>query len=288
MKSGYAGSFFTGVLATVVATPCSAPFLAPALGAALAVSTAESFAIFTSIALGLSLPYLLLSIFPEAVKMLPRPGAWMETFKQFMAFPLYATVGYLVWVLAAQTSDDGFLNALLSLVLVALGVWIYGRWSAAGATPGRVRFGVAGLVVVGALGLWLGWPRAADGAGGSATAGTTPAVVWAPWSPEAVAKLRAEGRTIYVDFTARWCATCQTNKKVVFSSAEVLRYFAGNKIATLRADWTNQDPRITAELAAYRRSAVPFNLIWKPGRDAPVILPELLTPGIVLEALRSR
>jgi thiol:disulfide interchange protein DsbD len=285
MKSGYAGSFFTGVLATVVATPCSAPFLAPALGAALAVSTIESFTIFTAIAVGLSMPYLLLSIFPQAVKVLPRPGAWMETFKQFMAFPLYATAGYLVWVLAGQLTDEGLFNALLSLVLVALGVWMYGRWHAPGASAGRARFGVVSLVVVGALGLWLGWPRSAVAAGTST--GSAPDVVWEPWSTDAVAKLRAEGRIVYVDFTARWCATCQANKKLVFHSDDVLKYFAAKKIVTLRADWTNKDPRITAELAAYSRSAVPFNLIWLPGRDAPVILPELLTPGTVLDALKT-
>jgi len=282
-KSGYAGSFFTGVLATVVATPCSAPFLAPALGAALSVGTGESFAIFTVIALGLSLPYLLLSIFPQAVKVLPRPGAWMETFKQFMAFPLYATVGYLVWVLAAQTGEEGFRGVLFSLVLVAMAVWMYGRWNAPGSSAGRARFGVASLLVVGAFGLWLGWPRSAAAAGN----GTTPAVVWEAWSPEAVAQHRAAGRTVYVDFTARWCATCQTNKKLVFGSDEVLAYFAEKKIVTLRGDWTSQDARITAELARYQRSAVPFNVIWLPGREEPVILPELLTPGIVLEALRQ-
>ncbi len=287
MKSGYAGSFFTGILATVVATPCSAPFLAPALGAALAVPPVQSFALFTSIALGLSAPYLVLSIFPDFVKVLPRPGAWMETFKQFMAFPLYATVGYLVWVLAAQTSEEGFLNTLLSLVLIALAVWIHGRWNVPGAKPARARLGIAGLVLVGAYGLWLGWPRPLPAAGAAAP-GSAPAVVWEPWSPEAVAKLRAEGRIIYVDFTARWCATCQTNKKLVFGSDAVLRTFAEKRIATLRADWTNQDPRITAELAAYQRSAVPFNLLWQPGRDTPVILPELLTPGIVLDALQGK
>src|SRR5207248_9819695 len=131
---------FTGVLATVVATPGSAPFLAPALGAALTLSTIESFAVFTAIAVGLSAPYLLLSIFPGAVKVLPRPGAWMETFKQFMAFPLYATVGFLLWVLAAQTSDEGFRGILFSLVLVAMAVWMYGRWHGPGAPPGRPRF----------------------------------------------------------------------------------------------------------------------------------------------------
>lgn len=285
-KSQFVESFLTGVLATAVATPCSAPFLAPALGAALAVSTAESMVIFTAIALGLSTPYLLLSLFPQAVRILPRPGVWMETFKQAMAFPLYATVGYLAWVLAGQTSEEGLRGVLLSFALIGLAVWMYGRWNAAGATTARVRIGVAGLVLFGSVGLWLGWPReTAAGPGGS---GAATQVVWEPWSPEAVQRLRAEGRTVYVDFTARWCATCQTNKKLVFGSADVVKTFADKKVATLRADWTSRDPRITAELAAYRRSAVPFNLIWKPGAEAPVVMPEILTPAVVMEAIDAR
>jgi thiol:disulfide interchange protein DsbD len=284
-RSGLAGSFFTGVLATVVATPCSAPFLAPALGAALALPTVESFVIFTVIALGLSTPYLLLSIFPGAVKILPRPGAWMETFKQFMAFPLYATVGYLVWVLAGQVGDEGFQNVLFGLVLVALGIWFYGRWHQPGASAARTRFGTAALIAAAGAGLWLGWPQTiAAQPPGTVTAD---GVTWQPWSPETVQQLRAEGRIVYVDFTARWCATCQANKKLVFHSDDVLRTFAAKKIATVRADWTNKDPRITAELAKYNRSAVPFNLIWFPGNDQPVILPELLTPGTVLDAIEK-
>lgn len=284
-KSGYAGSFFSGVLATVVATPCSAPFLAPALGAALAVPPVQSFLIFTAIALGLALPYLLLSIFPQAVKALPRPGGWMETFKQFMAFPLYATAAYLAWVLAAQTSEEGFRAVLFSFVLIAMAIWMYGRWHQPGTTARRARFGFASLVLVGALGLWVGWPRTLNAAGTDAAASN--GVTWEPWSPEAVAKLRAEGRIVYVDFTARWCATCQANKRLVFHDDEVLKYFAEHKIATLRGDWTNRDPRITNELAAYGRSAVPFNVIWVPGREQPVILPELLTGSTVLDALRN-
>jgi thiol:disulfide interchange protein/DsbC/DsbD-like thiol-disulfide interchange protein len=284
-KSGYAGSFFSGVLATVVATPCSAPFLAPVLGVALAVSTAESFTIFTVIAIGLSLPYLLLSIFPQAVKLLPRPGAWMETFKQVMAFPLYATTAYLVWVLAAQTNEEGFRNVLFSLVLVAMAIWMYGRWHAPGATPGRARFAVCSLIVVGLLGLWVGWPRTVGAS--EAKSNGAAEIAWEPWSPEAVAKLQSENRIVYVDFTARWCATCQTNKRLVFHDDEVLKYFADHKIATLRADWTNRDPRITAELAKYNRSAVPFNLIWLPGKPQPVVLPELLTASTVLGFLKK-
>ncbi len=286
-KSGFAGSFFTGVLATVVATPCSAPFLAPALGAALALSTIESFAIFTAIAIGLSTPYLLLSIFPSAIKILPRPGAWMETFKQFMAFPLYATVGYLIWVLAGQVSEEGLQNLLFALVLIALAIWFYGRWTAPGASAARARFGVVALLAVGATGLWLGWPKPLHAATTASADTDAPEVVWEPWSPETVEKLRAEGRIVYVDFTARWCATCQANKKLVFHSRDVLREFAQQKIVTLRADWTNKDPRITAELAKYNRSAVPFNVIWFPGQPEPKILPELLTPSTVLEAVRD-
>ncbi|MEO7414524.1 MAG: protein-disulfide reductase DsbD domain-containing protein [Opitutaceae bacterium] len=286
MKSGLAGSFFTGVLATVVATPCSGPFLGTALGASLTLNTQQTFALFTCIGLGLSTPYLLLSIFPQAVKALPRPGAWMETFKQFMAFPLYATVGYLVWVLAAQTTDEGLRNALFGLVLVAMSVWVYGRWTAPGASSGRVRFGVAGLLALALAGSWLGWPGSLE-AKPSANSSTAPEVVWEPWSPEAVEKLRAEGRIVYVDFTARWCATCQTNKLAVFHSDEVLTLFAEKKIATLRADWTNKNPQIAAELAKYGRRAVPFNVVWFPGQAEPLILPEVLTPNTVLEALRG-
>jgi len=286
-KSGFAGSFFTGVLATVVATPCSAPFLAPALGAALTLSTPASFAVFTAIAVGLAGPYLLLSIFPAAVKILPRPGAWMETFKQFMAFPLYATVAYLAWVLAGQTTENGSLMALFGLVLIALGVWFYGRYNQPGTKPGKVRFGTVTGALVLALGVWTGWPENTEAKTAAAQAAGAPEVVWEKWSPAAVEKLRAEGRMIYVDFTARWCATCQTNKKIVFASDEVLRQFAAKKIVTLRADWTNKDPAITAELAKYQRSAVPFNVLWQPGKPEPLLLPELLTPGIVLDAIKG-
>ncbi|HKB56728.1 MAG TPA: thioredoxin family protein [Lacunisphaera sp.] len=282
MKEGFAGSFFTGALATLVATPCSAPFLAPALGAALSLSAAESFMVFTAIAVGLALPYLLLSMLPAAVKMLPRPGAWMETFKQFMAFPLYATVGWLLWVLAGQTKDDD--NALLLIafgfVLVAMAAWAYGRFGQAHGKPGRQIFGRVFALLLLAGGLCTGWPKAVQ----AAPADGSYQVTWEQWSPEAVTTAQAAGKFVYVDFTARWCATCQTNKAVVFHSAEVLAELQKKNVVLLRGDWTNRDPKITAELARWNRSAVPFNLLYAPGKADPVILPELLTPGEVLEA----
>jgi thiol:disulfide interchange protein DsbD len=275
-KTGYTGSFFTGVLATVVATPCSAPFLAPALGAALALSAVESLTVFTAIAVGLSVPYLLLSLFPAAVKLLPRPGAWMETFKQFMAFPLYATVGFLVWVLAGQTKDDdtGLARILFGLVLVAMAVWAYGRWTQRGGSKGRRRFGYAFAAVLLAAGVVVGYP-------GKPAAG----LVWETWSPETVTRLRAEGKMLYVDFTARWCATCQSNKAVVFSSQAVRDALHRQGVVLLKADWTSRDPQITEALASFHRSAVPLDLIYAPGRAGPIILPELLTPDIVSKAL---
>ncbi len=278
LRDGYLGTFFAGVLATIVATPCSAPFLAPALGAALSLPTGQSFIIFTAIAFGLSSPYLLLSAFPQSIKILPRPGRWMETFKQAMAFPLYATVAYLIWILAGQSSDNGLLAALTGLVLIAMAVWLYGRYSTSSSSIGRFRVAAAGALMLLACGLVLGWPRAA--------AATD--LVWEPWSVERIAQLRAEeGRAIYVDFTARWCATCQANKKLVFGSNEVKRYFREHDVALLKADWTNSDPRITAELAKWNRSAVPFNLIYSPGEPEPTVLPEILTASIVLAALND-
>ncbi len=283
MQDGYTGSFFTGALAVLVATPCSAPFLAPALGAALSLSAFESFLVFTAIAVGLALPYLLLSVFPAAIKLLPRPGAWMETFKQLMAFPLYATVGWLLWVLAGQTKDDD--NALLFIafgfVLVAMAAWAYGRFGQAHGKPGKQIFGRVLAAALLAGGLYTGWPKEAPGA---PTDGSYQ-VVWDKWSPEAIAAAQAAGKHVYVDFTARWCATCQTNKAALFHSDEVLAALAKDKIVLLKADWTNRDPKITAELARWNRSAVPFNLIYAPGKPDPVVLPELLTPARFLEAL---
>jgi thiol:disulfide interchange protein DsbD len=272
--SGPAGSFFSGILATVVATPCAAPFLAPALGAALTLSAFESLIVFTSIALGLSLPYLFLSIFPGVVKLLPRPGAWMESFKQLLAFPLYATTGYLLWVLGGQIDEFYFLSAIFGLVFIAMAAWVYGRWSTPARRSAVRRWSRVGTLALFTFGIYIGYPLE-----------HTSRIQWESWSPEKVIALQVEGHPVYVDFTARWCATCQTNKVIVFSSDAVVNRFREKDVVALKADWTLFDPLITNALASHGRSAVPFNLIYDPNQIEPIILPELLTPGIVLEAL---
>jgi thiol:disulfide interchange protein len=285
-KDGLTGSFFSGVLATLVATPCSAPFLATALGAALTLSPAASLSIFTSIALGLSAPYLLLSIFPKAVRYLPRPGAWMETFKQAMAFPLYATVAFMFWVLTTQISDENtygsyaILMSGLALTLVGMGAWIFGRWAQPHLSQkSQWAARIAALGLIGAA-ILTGLPnkRSAD----------STEIVWEKWSPETVAQYVAANKMIYVDFTAKWCATCQTNKWALFhgpGSEQIIEKFKTLDVKTLRADWTNRDPEITAALAQYDRSAVPFNLLYRAGNPEPVVLPVILTPQVLLPFL---
>ncbi len=273
-RGGWGGSFFSGVLATVVATPCAAPFLAPALGAALTIETGRAFFIFTSIGLGLSMPYLVLSLFPGLVKTLPRPGPWMETFRQVMAFPLYGAAGYLLWVMAGQVDEEGLLGAIFALVAIAIAGWVLGRWVNSERKPGVVNIARVGASILFLSGIYMGYPVVGQSG-----------IEWEEWSPEKVMQLRTEDRPVYVDFTARWCATCQTNKKLVFSSKKVLEAFKQKKVVPLKADWTNQDARITKALARFNRSAVPFNILYIPGIEDPVILPEVLTPGIVLETL---
>ena len=270
-KSGYTGTFYSGVLATVVATPCAAPFLAPALGAALMVPPFQSLVVFTFIGLGLATPYILLSIFPILLNYLPKPGAWMESFKQAMAFLLYATVGYLMWVLVGQLTDGEQLYAVFGLVFIATACWIYGRWFLNYSYKYRKVMLVVSVTFM-IIGISLGVIKENSD------------IHWEAWSEDRVVELVNDGRPIYVDFTARWCATCQVNKRVVFGSDEVNKFFIDNNVAALVADWTKHDKKITRELAKYQRSAVPFNLAYKKGSSEPVILPELLTPEIVLNA----
>ncbi|HUR41462.1 MAG TPA: protein-disulfide reductase DsbD domain-containing protein [Verrucomicrobiae bacterium] len=276
-KNGYLGSFFTGVLAVVVASPCTAPFMGVALGTALTAPPLVALLVFATLGLGLALPFLMLGFFPALGKRLPRPGAWMETFKQAMAFPLYFTVAWLLWVLGRQSGIDAVGLALCGLVLASLALWLWG-----GAARGRSRAALAALATLASLGL-LAHPviRAPAATAKVAEIGQE------PWSAARVAELRAQGRVVFVNFTADWCITCKANEKVALGSDKVRAAFAARKVAWLVADWTSADPAITEALAHYGRNGVPLYLLYPPGGGDAVVLPQLLTPDIVLDQLAS-
>jgi thiol:disulfide interchange protein DsbD len=271
-QGGYAGSFFTGVLAVVVASPCTAPFMGTALGFALTQPVHISLLVFATLGLGLALPFLLLGFFPALGAWLPKPGAWMETFKQLMAFPLYLTGVWLLWVLGRQAGTDAVAIVLCGLVLLAFALWL---WSG----PSRLRQALALAAGLGALAL-LAHPLVAVRSERAAAAPVTGEA----WSAARVAELRAQGRIVFVNFTADWCITCKVNEKVVFASDDVRRVLADRDVVWLTADWTTPDPAISAELARHGRSGVPLYLLYGPHGE-PEILPQVLTPAIVIDAL---
>jgi thiol:disulfide interchange protein DsbD len=279
-RGRYADAFLSGVLASVVATPCTAPFMGAAVGFTLTQSAGQALLVFATLGAGMALPVLLLAHFPWLLKRLPKPGAWMETFKQVLAFPLYATVAWLTWVLGAQAGNDAILAFLAGLVLIAMSAWMFGRWEHA-AAPWRAV--VAAILAI--AGLVVAWPDPHMPRPNESVVGRAGELPWEEWSPEKVASLNASGRAVFVDFTAAWCVTCQVNKRVALHNQAVLEGFALRKVVPLRADWTRQDPRITATLAALGRNAVPVYALYLPGEAAPRLLPELLTPSLVLAEL---
>jgi thiol:disulfide interchange protein DsbD len=279
IKQGYTGSFFTGVLAVIVATPCTAPFMGVAVGYALRQSAAVTFAIFTALALGLAAPYVALTLQPAWTKLLPRPGVWMEVLKQATAVPIFGTVIWLAWVLA-QAYGAALLAALLaSFLLLAMAGWFLGRWPQkrwATVVAAMILLSVVGVSVL-APGKLMVAAKAADVSqldGG-----------WQPWSAGAVRKYQAEGRPVFVDFTASWCLSCQVNERVALKQAEVEKAFADANVVLLRADWTQYDDAITQALSTLDRSGVPAYALYSPSQSQPQMLPEVLTPGIVTDAL---
>jgi thiol:disulfide interchange protein len=286
-KEGYTGSFFTGVLATVVATPCTAPLMGAAIGFALAQSAIVTFAVFTALALGLALPYLLLTLEPSWTRILPRPGVWMETLKQLTAVPLFATVVWLAWVygrLHVGAESDHIAYLLLCFLVLAIAGWVLNRW------PAKLASSIvaAVLVVLGlAIPLWQARhfvPSTAASA--TVTSTSEPNLTWQPFTPATLAAARASGKPVFIDFTAAWCLSCQVNEKLILHSAEIEHQLAMHQFTLLRADWTNEDPAITAELASVNRSGVPTYLIYTKS-GAPDVLPELLTKPVVLNAIAA-
>jgi thiol:disulfide interchange protein len=275
-KQGYTGSFFTGVLATVVATPCTAPLMGAAIGFALAQPAGITFAVFTALGLGLATPYLLLSFQPAWTRILPRPGAWMEIFKQLTAVIFFATVIWLVYVYGSlfaggASGGQGIYRVALLLgcfLMLAVSGWVLGKW------PARWASTIA-AVLIAAVGLAIPLYQPKD---------TT--LVWAPYTQQALDQARAAGHPVFIDFTAAWCLSCQVNERLVLKSADVQHEFSKNKVTLLRADWTQYDPAITKELASVNRSGVPTYVIYPASAAASAdVLPELLTKDIVLKAL---
>jgi thiol:disulfide interchange protein DsbD len=285
---GDVGAFLTGVLATVVATPCTAPFMGAALGVALTLSTVGAVLIFTALGVGMATPYVALSMAPGWLDRLPEPGAWMETLKQFFAFPMFATAVWLVWVFGQQAGNGGVALLLFGLLLLGMAGWVAHRWSdptlsrsVTIVTRGLVTVMVAGAVAAGVMGARYDRPSSS-----SLNAETTSSTsTWTAFSPSKVDELRSQGRPVFVDFTAAWCLTCQVNKQTVLSTETVQNAFADKNVALVRADWTNRDPQITKALRSHGRSGVPVYVLYPGDGSGPTLLPEVLTQDIVLNAL---
>lgn len=289
---GYAGSFLIGVLATVVAAPCTAPFMGAAIGFALTRDNISALTIFASLGLGMGLPYLILSFSPALLSRLPRPGPWMETFKQFLAFPMFASAVWLVWVLSQQSGPSGVLFTLSGLVLIAFALWLAKQ----SANKGLWRFvsrGLAGIFIIGALALpWLVEPAGGTAAGEASGAMTADGVTNGSgpasdtWSPDKQARAREKG-PVFVNFTAAWCVTCKVNESVALNSPRVREAFEKASVTYLKGDWTNENPDITAALAEYNRSGVPLYLLFPEGEGRAKVLPQILTESTVLNAVES-
>jgi thiol:disulfide interchange protein len=284
-KQGYTGSFFTGVLAVIVATPCTAPFMGAAIGYALAQPAAVTFAVFTSLALGLAAPYAILTLQPAWTRILPRPGAWMEILRQAVSVPIFATVIWMAWVLANAYGATLLAALLIGFLLIAIAGWFLGRWPAK-----RWATVSAAIILLGVVALCYAAPN---------EFAETPSdkhsqlyligdiTHWEPWSAEAVGRYQSQGRPVFVDFTANWCLSCQVNERVVLEKPEVKKAFADSHVVLMKADWTQHDDAITDTLAKLGRSGVPAYVLYVPGEASPRLLPEVLTPGIVTDAIAS-
>jgi len=265
----------------VVATPCTAPFMGAALGFALIAPAALAIGIVLALGLGLAAPYLVATITPGWQRLLPRPGAWMELVKQLLAFPLYGTVAWLVWVLIQQSGPEASLAALFGLVLVGFAVWIYGRTQLA-KPPGRLLgAALATAATVAAILLAASFPMAVEK---TANAGPRDGLSYEPFTAARLAGLEAARQPVFVNLTASWCVTCLINERVALDSDAVRQAFAARGIVALKGDWTSQNPEITALLQQFGRSGVPLYLLYGGGGE-PVILPQILTAASVIDAL---
>ncbi|MFM7330590.1 MAG: protein-disulfide reductase DsbD family protein [Brachymonas sp.] len=273
-KNPQVDAFLSGVLAVAIASPCTAPFMGASLGFALGLPTWQALAVFAALGIGMASPYLAASLVPAVAGLLPRPGAWMDVFKKFMAFPMWATVVWLLWVIGQQTGVDG--AAALLVLLLCLSMLIWGL-----SLQGRARWVVAIISVALFAGLM---PAISQNMLKIQENPINQAAGWQAWEPGKVEQLLAQNQPVFVDFTAAWCVTCQYNKKTTLAEPAVLQDFSAKKVQLLRADWTKRDPAITQAITALGRSGVPVYVIYKPG-SAPVVLSEILSAQQIREEL---
>ena len=284
-RNPYANAVLSGILAVIIASPCTAPFMGAAMGFALAQGSVITIGVFIALGVGMALPYVLLSWFPAWRRALPKPGVWMERLKQLLAFPLYATVAWLVWVLGAQVDNDAVVRLLVALVFLAFVLW---SWRIFRLSRDRVwsMASAAGLV----LAAVFAWPLFGSARDGSVSA-AAPAQVgseseWQSYTPSRLTELARMGKPVFVDFTAAWCVTCQVNKRFVLNDGAVKDAFSRRGVELVRADWTRRDPAIASALAALGRQGVPVYVLYRPGKE-PLILPEVLQRQTVLDALAT-
>jgi len=288
-RSGVSGSFFTGVLAAVVATPCTAPFMATAVGVALTQSPAVAMATFIALGLGLALPYLALTVFPGLANKLPKPGVWMNTLKQALAFPLYVSTAWLVWVLAQQSDANGVFVALLGMILLALAIWL---WNLPVKEPGKpslrrtlqVACSLAALGISVALALSM---QTSNAPAATQIAGNKEHGLSQPFVQDRFDAARAAGQPVFINMTAAWCVTCKVNERVALSGAAFKQALSDGGFTYFKGDWTNQNPEITRLLANFDRAGVPLYVVYPAQGGKPVVLPQLLTESLVVEALQS-
>lgn len=285
-RSGVSGAFLSGIIATLLATPCTAPFMGSALGYTLTQPPLISLSVYTALGVGMAAPYFLLTSFPSLLRFVPKPGRWIETLKQAMGFLLIATVIWLAWVLSIQSGGSALLILHIVLLGLAIAAWIYGRWSFSSGTMTTIaaRIGPAiitiAVLAVGVAAIGSDKSKASD-----SIVDTGSETDWIEYKQDDLEALLKEGRSVFVDFTAAWCLSCQVNEQVALETEEVARRFKELDVVLMKADWTRQSPEITQALARYGRNSVPLYLLYGSGTDEPIRLPEILTPGIVLDAL---
>jgi thiol:disulfide interchange protein len=266
-RGGAMGSFATGLLAVLVATPCTAPFMGGAIAAALSAPAAVALGVFAALGLGVALPFLIIGFVPGVARLLPKPGRWMVVLRQFMAFPMFATAAWLLWVMAREAGADGALVVTSGAVLIAFALWLV-RFR--GAVP-------RALAVVAALGVIALLPRIKP----AQAANRSPVPGAVPYSAGKLASLRAQGKAVFIDMSAAWCVTCIVNEQVALEPAAVRGQFRARHITLMVGDWTNRSRRITRYLAAHGRDGVPLYVYYPPNHAKPIALPQILTPGIV-------